>query len=42
MSLLLKNARLLDDSIVDMQIDSGKIVEIGNAIAPSAHSQTLD
>jgi len=42
MSLLLKNARLLDDSIVDVQIDSGKIVEIGNAIAPSAHSQTID
>jgi dihydroorotase len=42
MSLLLKNARLLDDSIVDVQIDSGKIVEIGNAIAPSAHSQSLD
>jgi len=42
MSLLLKNARLLDDSIVDVQIDSGKIVEIGNTIAPTAHSQTLD
>ena len=42
MSLLLKSARLLDDSIVDIRIDNGKIVEVGSVIASSGSSQTLD
>jgi dihydroorotase len=42
MSLILKNARLLDDSIVDLKINEGRIVEIAPSIAAMVDWQIVD